>query len=143
MTTEKPTSEGIAEMLSRIDLRGHRVGLQLYPDKDHGVLIGAIKAQGAEVDTVLPYVYDAQAADANIVTAIDEMAAGRIDAIALTNSGQVRRLVEVAQAHGLRGAIARRAGADADRFGRTGGFGRTEVAGIAHRHLSGRRRLSS
>ena len=42
---------------------------------------------------MLPYVYDAQAADANIVTAIDEMAAGRIDAIALTNSGQVRRLV--------------------------------------------------
>jgi uroporphyrinogen-III synthase len=100
VTTEKPTSEGIAEMLARVDLSGHRVGLQLYPDKDHSVLIGTIKAQGAEVDTVLPYVYDAQVADANIVTAIDEMAKGRIDAIALTNLGQVRRLVEVAQAHG-------------------------------------------
>src|SRR6185312_15031315 len=75
-TTEKPTSEGIAEMLSRIDLKGSRLGLQLYPDKDHGVLIGAIKAQGAEVDTVLPYVYDAKAADTNIVTAIGEMASG-------------------------------------------------------------------
>src|ERR1700704_277173 len=109
--TEKPTSEGIAEMLSRVDLRGHRLGLQLYPDKDHSVLIGAIEAQGAEVDTVLPYVYDAQAADANIVTAIDEMAAGRIDAIALTNLGQVRRLVEVARARGceaqLRDGLAR------------------------------------
>ncbi len=101
VTTEKPTSEGVAEMLSRVDLRGHRVGLQLYPDKYHGVLIGAIRAQGAsEVDTVLPYAYDAQAADANIVTAIDEMAEGRIDAIALTNLGQVRRLVEVARARG-------------------------------------------
>jgi uroporphyrinogen-III synthase len=99
VTTEKPTSEGIAEMLSRIDLAGHRVGLQLYPDKDHGALIGAITAQGAEVDAVLPYAYDAQAADASIVTAIDEMAQGRIDAIALTSSGQVRRLIEVAQAH--------------------------------------------
>ena len=99
-TTEKPTSEGIAEMLGRIDLKGHRLGLQLYPDKDHSRLIGAIKAQGAGVDTVLPYVYDAQVADANIVTAIDEMAAGRIDAMALTNLGQVRRLVEVARAHG-------------------------------------------
>jgi uroporphyrinogen-III synthase len=98
-TTEKPTSEGIAEMLSRLDLKGHRVGLQLYPDRDHSVLIGAIQAQGAEVEPVLPYVYDAQAADANIVTAIDEMAQGRIDAIALTSSGQVRRLFEVAQAH--------------------------------------------
>jgi uroporphyrinogen-III synthase len=99
VTTEKPTSEGIAEMLARIDLKNHRVGLQLYPDRDHSVLIGAITAQGAEVDTVLPYVYDAQAADANIVTAIDEMAQRHIDAIALTSSGQVRRLIEVAQAH--------------------------------------------
>jgi uroporphyrinogen-III synthase len=110
-TTEKPTSEGIAEMLSRVDLRDHRVGLQLYPDKDHSALIGAIAAQGAEIDVVLPYVYDAQAADTNIVTAIDEMVQGRIDAIALTNLGQVRRLVEVARAHGcedkLRDGLAR------------------------------------
>jgi uroporphyrinogen-III synthase len=101
LTTEKPTSEGIVEMLSRADLKSHRVGLQLYPDKDHSALIGAITAQGAEVDTVTPYVYDAQAADANIVTAIDEMAKGAIDAIALTNLGQIRRLIETARAHGL------------------------------------------
>jgi uroporphyrinogen-III synthase len=111
VTTEKPTSEGIAEMLAAVDLRRHRVGLQLYPDKDHSALTGAIVAQGATVDPVLPYVYDAEAADANIVTAIDEMAQGRIDAIALTSSGQVRRLVEVAQAHGceqrLREGLAR------------------------------------
>jgi uroporphyrinogen-III synthase len=100
VTTEKPTSEGIAEMLARVDLRGHRIGLQLYPDKDHGALIDAITAQGAEVDSVLPYVYDARAADANIVTAIEEMAQGRIDAIALTSSGQVRRLIDVARAQG-------------------------------------------
>ncbi len=98
--TEKPTSEGVIEMLSRIELKGHRLGLQLYPDKDHGALIGAIEAQGTEVDTVLPYVYDSKAADANIVAAIDEMADGRIDAIALTNLGQVRRLFEAAQARG-------------------------------------------
>ncbi|WP_426441732.1 uroporphyrinogen-III synthase [Bradyrhizobium genosp. P] len=99
MTTEKPTSEGVAEMLSKLDLKGRRLGLQLYPDKDHGRLTGAIEAQGAEVDPVLPYVYDARAADANIVTAIEEMAQGRIDAIALTSSGQVRRLMDVAKAH--------------------------------------------
>src|SRR5882724_8840723 len=111
MTTEKPTSEGIAEMLARVDISGRRMGLQLYPDKDHSVLIGAITAGGAEVDSVAPYVYDAQAAEANIVTAIDEMAQGRIDAIALTNLGQVRRLVEVARARGcedrLREGLAR------------------------------------
>jgi uroporphyrinogen-III synthase len=74
--------------------------LQLYPDKDHSALIKAITSQGAEVDSVTPYVYDAQSADANILTAVDELAQGRIDAIALTSSGQVRRLIEVAQAHG-------------------------------------------
>jgi uroporphyrinogen-III synthase len=99
-TTAKPTSEGIAEMLSHIDLKGRRLGLQLYPDKDHGALIGAITAQGAEVDTVLPYVYDDKAADANILTAIEEMTRGRIDAIALTNSGHARRLFDVARTHG-------------------------------------------
>jgi uroporphyrinogen-III synthase len=99
-TTEKPTSEGIAEMLSRLDLKGRRLGLQLYPDKDHGALISTITAQGADVDAVLPYVYDAKAADTNIVTAIEEMATGRIDAIALTSSGQARRLFDVARAHG-------------------------------------------
>jgi uroporphyrinogen-III synthase len=100
VTTEKPTSEGIVEMLARLDLNGHRVGLQLYPDKDHSALIGAITAQGAKIDPVTPYVYDAQAADTNIVTAIDEMAKGAIDAIALTNLGQVRRLMDVARARG-------------------------------------------
>jgi uroporphyrinogen-III synthase len=101
VTTEKPTSDGMIEMLARVDLKGHRVGLQLYPEKEHSVLIGAITARGAGVDAVTPYVYDAQAADANIVTAIDEMASGRIDAIALTNLGQIRRLIEAARMHGF------------------------------------------
>ncbi|PDT83324.1 uroporphyrinogen III synthase [Bradyrhizobium sp. Y36] len=98
--TEKPTTEGVIEMLGKLDLKGRRLGLQLYPDKDHSALTGALAAQGAAVDTVLPYAYDPRAADANIVAAIDDMAAGRIDALALTNLGQVRRLIEAAKAHG-------------------------------------------
>jgi uroporphyrinogen-III synthase len=101
MTTEKPTSEGVIEMLSRADLRGHRVGLQLYPDKDHGALLGAIAGAGASTESVTPYVYDARAADSHIVTAIEEMAGKRIDALALTNLGQIRRLIEVARQRGL------------------------------------------
>ena len=104
-TTEKPTSEGIVEMLARVDLGGHRLGLQLYPDKDHSALINAITAQGAVVDAVLPYAYDPKAADANIVAAIEEMSKGRVDAIALTNLGQVRRLFEVAQARGCEASL--------------------------------------
>jgi uroporphyrinogen-III synthase len=100
ITTEKPTSEGIVEMLSRFDLAGRRVGVQLYPDKDHGQLLGAITAKAATVVPVTPYVYDARAADSHILTAIEEMALGRIDAIALTNLGQIRRLFDVARATG-------------------------------------------
>jgi uroporphyrinogen-III synthase len=101
ITTEKPTSEGVIEMLSRVDLAGHRVGVQLYPDKDHGALLEAIAARDATAVPVTPYVYDARAADNHIVTAIEAMAAGRIDAIALTNLGQIRRLIGVARGHGL------------------------------------------
>jgi len=101
VTTEKPTSEGVIEMLSRADLRDHRVGVQLYPDKDHGALLSAVAAQGATAIPVTPYVYDISAADSHIVTAIEEMAREHVDAIALTNLGQIRRLIEVARAHGL------------------------------------------
>jgi uroporphyrinogen-III synthase len=101
MTTEKPTSDGVIEMLSRTDLRGHRVGVQLYPDKDHGALLGAIAGAGASIESVTPYVYDARAADSHIVTAIEEMAGKRIDALALTNLGQIRRLIEVTRQRGL------------------------------------------
>jgi len=81
----KPTSEGIVEMLSGLDLTGHRIGLQLYPDKDHSTLIGAITAQGAEVDIVLPYVYDGAGPPCqHRHRGRREDGAGRIDAIALT-----------------------------------------------------------
>lgn len=100
VTAEAPTSEGIAATLSCHDLAGHRLGLQLYPDRDHEALLAAIGAMGAAVDAVLPYGYDAGAAEQHVVTAIDEMAARRVDAIALTSSGQLRRLFDVAAAHG-------------------------------------------
>jgi uroporphyrinogen-III synthase len=96
-TTDKPTSEGITATLARLNLHGHRVGLQLYPDRDHSVLLGKITAQGAIVDPVVPYIYDTSSAKANVVGAIEEMAEGKVDAIALTSSEQIRRLVQVAR----------------------------------------------
>ena len=79
-------------------LNGYRI--LILETREEAQFSRLLTEQGAEVDTVLPYVYDAQAADANIVAAVDEMAAGHIDAIALTNLGQVRRLIEVARTHG-------------------------------------------
>lgn len=105
VVTEKPTSEGILAMLGQHDLKGRSVGVQLYPDKDHSAFIAAIEAMGASVETVSPYIYNAQAADTNILAAIDEMSAGRIDAIALTSSPQARRLFDVARRHGREDAL--------------------------------------
>ena len=101
VTTEKPTTDGVIEILSRADLKDRRVGVQLYPDKDHVALLGAIAAQGATAIPVTPYVYDISAADSHIVTAIEEMAREHVDAMALTNLGQIRRLFEVARTRGL------------------------------------------
>ena len=97
---EPPTTDGIIATLSRIDLRGHRVGLQLYPEKDHAPLLAAGSEAGTITPPVAPHVYETQAAQTNIAPAIGEIAAGRVDAIALTSSGQVRRLVEAARAEG-------------------------------------------
>lgn len=99
MTAEAPTSDGVAATLKNCDLTRRRVGLQLYPERNHAALIDAITSQGAAVDTVLPYVYDAGAAEQTVINAIDQMAGGRVDALALTSSGQVRRLFDVARAH--------------------------------------------
>ncbi|MGX7742787.1 uroporphyrinogen-III synthase [Rhodopseudomonas parapalustris] len=99
VTADAPTSEGVAATLKRYELAGRRVGVQLYPERDHAGLLDAIADQGATVDAVLPYAYDARAAEDTVVTAIDEMAQGRVDALALTSSGQVRRLFDVAKAH--------------------------------------------
>ena len=104
-TTDKPTTEGVVEMLSRLDLASRRVGVQLYPDKDHSPLIAAIEALGGAADSVTPYVYDALIAERGILNAIDKMNEGGVDVIALTSSGQFRRMMAVAQAHGFEGRL--------------------------------------
>ncbi|MDJ1156998.1 uroporphyrinogen-III synthase [Chelatococcus sp. SYSU_G07232] len=97
---DEPTSQGVIDTLARHNLAGRRVGVQLYPDKEHRELLDAIATAGATADPILPYAYDPEAADARVFAVIGAMAAGEIDAIAFTSSGQVRRFVEVARAAG-------------------------------------------
>jgi uroporphyrinogen-III synthase len=91
-----PTSSGVIEALTGVDLAGHRVGVQLYPDSDHQALLGFLAQAGAEVDAVLPYVYASLADDQRVLEIIDMMAAGEADAIAFTSAPQVRRFHKVA-----------------------------------------------
>jgi len=92
-----PTTEGLLATLSELDLRGRRVGVQLYPGAPEARFAGFLQDMGAEPDTVLPYVYASAAEDQSVVALIDRLAGGNVDVIAFTSSSQVRRLFEVAK----------------------------------------------
>ena len=92
-----PTTEGLLATLSELDLRGRRVGVQLYPDAPEARFAGFLQGAGAEPHTVLPYVYASATEDQSVVALIDRLAGGNVDVIAFTSSSQVSRLFEVAK----------------------------------------------
>ena len=106
-----PTSAGVIDALSASDLSGRLVGVQLYPDGDHRLLLGFLADAGARVDTIVPYRYASEAEDEAALAIVEQMAAGAIDAIAFTSSPQVRRLFDVAvkagQSEALREGLSR------------------------------------
>jgi len=113
VAADEPTTAGVIAALSRENLRGRRVAIQLYPGATGSELRDFLAAAGATADPILCYVYGSQSEDRQVLAMIDEMAAGRVDLIAFTSSPQVRRMIDVAQAHhreaDLRQAFARSA----------------------------------
>ena len=97
LRAEEPTTDGLIATLSAIDLRGRRVGVQLYPGNPNTRFIDFLRQAGAEPDPVVPYVYASAADDEKVVELIDRMADGAVDVIAFTSSPQVARLFEVAE----------------------------------------------
>jgi uroporphyrinogen-III synthase len=93
-----PTSQGIIDALGAIDLRGRRVGLQLYGEEPNRPLTAFLESAGAVVSAVAPYVYAPASDDARVLALVDAMEAGRVDAIAFTSASQVDRLWQVALA---------------------------------------------
>jgi len=100
LRAEQPTTEGLISTLAAQNLRGRRVGVQLYPGHPNTRFTNFLREAGAEPDTVLPYVYAAAVEDAKVVALIDSMARGEVEVIAFTSSPQVNRLFEVAAATG-------------------------------------------
>jgi uroporphyrinogen-III synthase len=90
----------LIETLSVHDLRGRRVGVQLYPGNPNTKLTDFLRQAEADLHPVLPYLYVSAADDERVVELIDRMAAGGVDAIAFTSSPQVQRLFQVAKATG-------------------------------------------
>jgi uroporphyrinogen-III synthase len=92
---ETPTTEGVIAALATGELAGRRVGVQLPPDAPPR-LGDFLREAGAWPDPVMPYAYVPRADRGEIVAMIEEMTAGRVDAIAFTSAPQVARLFAAA-----------------------------------------------
>lgn len=102
-----PTSAGIIEALRGLELKGRRVGLQLYGTDPNRPLTDFLERAGAEVFPVAPYVYADEADDRAVRELIARLAAGEVDAIAFTSARQVERLFDVAPAAEVESALGR------------------------------------
>lgn len=100
-----PTTEGIIETLSGQDLRGQRIGVQLYGAEPNRRLLDFLEQAGAETFPVWPYRYADAAETGRVSELIEVLIAGEMDAIAFTSQAQVRRLVRVARADEHEGAL--------------------------------------
>ena len=100
LRAEQPTTDGVIALLSGLDLRSRRVGVQLYPSVTDNRLVEFVASAGAFPDPVTPYEYASQAADEAINALIHQLVTGAIDVVAVTSAPQLRRLFDVARAHG-------------------------------------------
>lgn len=106
-----PTSAGVIEALAALDLRGRRVGVQLYGEEPNRPLVEALERAGAQVSVVAPYVYASASDTSRVVELVGSLADGGVDAIAFTSASQIDRLWQVAKEAGaeerLRAGLAR------------------------------------
>ncbi|MEK6806178.1 MAG: uroporphyrinogen-III synthase [Pseudomonadota bacterium] len=106
LVAQEPTTPGVIATLRTENLKNRRIGVQLYGSEPNLPLIDFLKAAGARVSTVAPYVYADAAKDADVLALIEKMAAGTVDAIAFTSKSQIERLFAVAAKSGVDAAQA-------------------------------------
>ena len=95
----EPTTEGVIRTLQNENLRGRRIAVQLYGTDPNHTLMDFLQAAGAETAPVAPYVYADDVEDQRVSELINELASGRVDAIAFTSATQVRRLFQIGKRH--------------------------------------------
>lgn len=97
-----PTTDGVIATLASEDLRGRRVGLQLYGTDPNERLVSFLQSRGATVLPVAPYKYAPASDDSRVRELLEQIDRRKVDAIVFTSAPQVRRIVEVAEATGLK-----------------------------------------
>ncbi len=106
VAAETPTTEGVINSLRAHDLKGRRVGLQLYGTEPNRPLVDFLEHAGASVSTVAPYVYADAADDQAVLGLISRLEGHEIDAIAFTSTPQVERLFSIAPVDTITHALA-------------------------------------
>jgi uroporphyrinogen-III synthase len=99
-----PTTEGVIATLSQEPLQGQTVGVTLS-GAANPQLEEFLTSAGAEVRTVLPYVFAPATDDQHVAGLIARLPSGAVDVLIFTSSPQVDRLYEVATRRGLEEAL--------------------------------------
>jgi len=107
IAADTPTTEGVINSLRPHDLKGRRVGLQLYGTEPNRPLADFLEHAGATVRIVAPYVYADAADDQAVLNLLERLESGEVDAIAFTSTPQVDRLFSVAPAEAVTKALAK------------------------------------
>jgi uroporphyrinogen-III synthase len=105
IVAQEPTTEGVIASLQQQDISGKRIAVQLYGEEPNLRLVDFLREQGADVDTVAPYVYANEEDEAKVAEFIRTLGAGGIDAVTFTSQPQYKRLQDVARQQGLEEAL--------------------------------------
>jgi uroporphyrinogen-III synthase len=97
---QAPTTDGVIATLRNEPMQDQIVGVTLYGEPNPPLEQYLISA-GAQVRTVMPYVYAPATEDARVADLIARLESGEVDVLFFTSSSQVDRLHEVAERCGL------------------------------------------
>jgi uroporphyrinogen-III synthase len=102
---DNPTTEGVIEALRSRDLRGRRIGVQLY-GTPNPQLVSALQDKGAKVTPVQVYAYGAATDSSAVGAFINSIVSGEVQVIAFTSAPQVRMLFDFAGQLGVTETLA-------------------------------------
>jgi uroporphyrinogen-III synthase len=103
---EPATTAGMIDCLRGLDLRGRRVGVQLYGSEPNPPLMDCLAEAGALALPVAPYRYADATDDADVLALVERMRQGEVHAIAFTSTQQVERLFRLVDSQGRGGGLA-------------------------------------